>query len=589
MNKTDIAILVALVGALLLWMGFGQQLMGNKPVAPPEQAVTLTGETEAPIEEGEGATPVQNNVAIPVPEIVPPQVIRAKEQTVVLTNALASYTLTSHGGGVSHAVMHNYRATLDPDSGPRELDQSSYPSLIYKGIEGLGEDADFSISPLSDTNGFLLQAVRADGLELHRRITLGDSYLLEVEDRFINRSDKAVELVAPQIAIGPMQQDAGQAKQRGIVYLGADSLLPGTEKVQHYGRKIPRWFTNKRKSTGTLPLEVQYYLGQSEEQPMGQAVDWLATKSKYFVSILRPEETAVRAQITAFRKQDPQETSEPGYTPKSATVESVQGIMTLNDTALEAGSESVMKHSLYIGPKKFSRLNQLGYEQQGVMEFGRMTPISILLLKMLNWIKAHIFPFAQGFGPAIVLLTVLVRIVFWPVTHKSTQSMRRMSEIQPLIKEINEKYKENAQKRQEETMKLYKEHKVNPLGGCLPLVIQIPVFIALFVMLRSAIELRFAPFLWVADLSEPERLLADVLPIPLNILPLIMTAATFLQQKLMPTGGDTQQQKMMAFMPLMMLFILYNFPAGLVLYWTTNQVLMMVQQVIMKKHHPKPA
>jgi YidC/Oxa1 family membrane protein insertase len=148
---------------------------------------------------------------------------------------------------------------------------------------------------------------------------------------------------------------------------------------------------------------------------------------------------------------------------------------------------------------------------------------------------------------------------------------------------MREKYKDKPQKIQEETMKLYKEHKVNPIGGCLPMVIQIPVFIALFNVLRSAVELRYAGFLWVTDLSEPEGLFAGVLPIALNILPIIMTATSVWQSYLTPSGGDPAQQKMMLLMPIMMLFIFYNMPSALVLYWTANQVLMIVQLLWQKR------
>jgi YidC/Oxa1 family membrane protein insertase len=142
---------------------------------------------------------------------------------------------------------------------------------------------------------------------------------------------------------------------------------------------------------------------------------------------------------------------------------------------------------------------------------------------------------------------------------------------------------------QQETMKFYKENKVNPMGGCLPMLIQIPVFIALFVVLRSAIELRFSKFLWIRDLSEPENLFAGLIPVvgSLNILPLLMSATMVWQQKLTPSAGDPQQQKMMAIMmPIMMLFFFYTMPSGLVLYWTTSNLIMIIQMMIKKQ---KPA
>jgi YidC/Oxa1 family membrane protein insertase len=177
---------------------------------------------------------------------------------------------------------------------------------------------------------------------------------------------------------------------------------------------------------------------------------------------------------------------------------------------------------------------------------------------------------------------VLIRVIFWPLNKKSMDSTRRMQEIQPLMAAVREKYKDNPQRQQQETMRLYKEHKINPLGGCLPMLIQIPVFFALFVVLRGAIELRYSSFLWIADLSTPENLFADWSPVPLNILPILMGLTMWWQQKLTPTS-DPQQQKMMLMMPILFTVLFYNFPSGLSLYWTTNQVLMIVQLTTMRK------
>jgi YidC/Oxa1 family membrane protein insertase len=165
-----------------------------------------------------------------------------------------------------------------------------------------------------------------------------------------------------------------------------------------------------------------------------------------------------------------------------------------------------------------------------------------------------------------------------------------MQTIQPLVAELREKYKNDPKRMQQEQMALYREHGVNPMASCLPMLVQLPVFIALFTVLRSAVELRFAPFLWIADLSEPEGLFAGVLPFPaggLNILPILMTLTMVLQQRLTPTGGDPQQQKMMMIMPVVMLFILYNMPSALVLYWTVSQSLSIAQLVWQKKGKEK--
>ena len=197
-----------------------------------------------------------------------------------------------------------------------------------------------------------------------------------------------------------------------------------------------------------------------------------------------------------------------------------------------------------------------------------------LLVPLLNFFHSLI----PNYGVAIILLTLLVRVVFWPLTHKSTVSMRTMSVIQPQIKALQAQFKENPQKLQQETFKLYREHKVNPFSSCLPMLVQIPIFIALFTVLRSAVELRFSGFLWIADLSQPENLFAGILPVPLNILPILTSATMALQTHLSPSTGDPAQKKMMTWMmPIMLLFMFYSMPSALCLYWTVSQVLSIIQ------------
>jgi YidC/Oxa1 family membrane protein insertase len=179
-----------------------------------------------------------------------------------------------------------------------------------------------------------------------------------------------------------------------------------------------------------------------------------------------------------------------------------------------------------------------------------------------------------------MLLTLLVRVIFWPLTHKSTEGMKRMQALQPKLKALQAEFKDNPQKLQQETWKLYREQKVNPLSSCLPMLVQIPVFIALYTVLRSAVELRYAPFLWIVDLSEPENLMAGMLPggLSLNILPILMSATMVLQTYFTPSVGDPAQQKMMMWMmPAMMLFMFYSMPAALSLYWTFSQAIAIAQ------------
>ena len=232
-----------------------------------------------------------------------------------------------------------------------------------------------------------------------------------------------------------------------------------------------------------------------------------------------------------------------------------------------------------MGPKKQSLLWDLGMKD--VMEFGMWRWLCYPLVWVLNLFNGWI----PNFGVAIILLTILVRLLFWPLTRKSTEGMKKMQELQPLMKEIQAKYKDNPQRLQQETWQLYREKKVNPMSSCLPMLIQIPVFIALFNVLRSAVELRYAPFLWIADLSEPEGLFASWFPFGgLNLLPILMAVSTALQSYFTPSTGDKkQQQMMMVMMPAMMLIMFYSFPSALSLYWFLSNIFSIVQMWLIRR------
>ncbi len=285
---------------------------------------------------------------------------------------------------------------------------------------------------------------------------------------------------------------------------------------------------------------------------------------------------------------------EPG---KRGKTKSIASSVSLDGKELGVKETRSYKYTYYIGPKDYEVLKATGYQIEDVMEFrtvGFWSGMNFIMepaRKSLLWLLVTIHKFIPNYGVAIILLTMIVRGIFWPLTHKSTESMKRMSELQPKIKALQEKYKENTQVMQQETMKLYRENKVNPAAGCLPIMVQIPIFFALYTVLRSAIELRFAGFLWIPDLSEPENLFAGMIPLigSLNILPLLMTGTTVLQQHLTPTSADPQQKQMMMLVPIMMLFIFYNMPSGLTLYWTTSNVAMIVQMLIRNWRDKKKA
>ena len=246
----------------------------------------------------------------------------------------------------------------------------------------------------------------------------------------------------------------------------------------------------------------------------------------------------------------------------------------LQDINLTAGQPAELKTSWWIGPKSRDLLDAAPNSLKSSIDMGIFTFLAVPLLKLLTFFEG----FLGNWGLAIILLTILIKIVFWPLSRKSFKSMEQMKRLQPMMKQLQEKYKNDKEALSREMMQLYKTYGVNPMGGCLPILIQLPVFVALYQALLNCIELRHASFitylpgtdlLWLADLSVKD---------PFYITPLIMGATMFLQQWLSPAMGDPQQRKIMMIMPVVFTVMFINFPAGLVLYWLCNNILSIIQQ-----------
>jgi YidC/Oxa1 family membrane protein insertase len=242
--------------------------------------------------------------------------------------------------------------------------------------------------------------------------------------------------------------------------------------------------------------------------------------------------------------------------------------------SIEPGQSQRLSCTYYLGPKKNSAMAHSPNELKKSIHYGWFDVIAKPLIKGLNFLHAYV----GNYGIAIIILTIIIKILFWPLSQKSYKSMEKMKKIQPLMAQVREKYKDDRDQMNKEVMQLYKAHKVNPAGGCLPMLLQIPVFFALYQALLGAIELRHAAFIphlpftdivWLADLSAKD---------PFYITPIIMGATMFLQQKMTPTAGDPTQAKIMLFMPIVFTFIFLSFPSGLVLYWMVNNILSIAQQ-----------
>ncbi len=298
-----------------------------------------------------------------------------------------------------------------------------------------------------------------------------------------------------------------------------------------------------------------------KETPDGEAerkgeVKWSAIQDKYFLSVLMPQKAAA-----ALAKKE-------------------------GDKLVSAGvrfptpaNGSVLAMQLYAGPKEYDILKALNVGLEDTIDFGWFVFGSWALVKAVAkpifYVLRFLYEFTHNYGITIILLTMLIKLMFVPLQYKSYKSMKQMQVIQPKVLAIQNKYKDDRDRLNKELIKLYKDHRVNPVGGCLPMVLQMPVFVALFNILYMTIDLRQAPFmLWIKDLSVQD---------PYYVLPIIMGATMVIQQKITPTTMDPTQAKIMLFLPVFMTFLFVNFPAGLVLYWLTNNTLTITQQVVTER------
>jgi YidC/Oxa1 family membrane protein insertase len=499
----------------------------------------------------------------------------APENLITITNADARYTFTSRGGGLQSVKLTKY-----PDStslrwkkevatnGVATLNaHAPTPVLAILGDPGLVGDGIFALKQTAD--GVRAEKVLPDGLRLVKEFHVTSNYLVNAEVRLDNTSDKPVALPAQQWVIGtatPMGPDDNGLYLGSMWYNGTNT--PQDCTASYFSKSTTAFFFFPR-----VPKTVF-------EAGAGNVV-WAAVHNQFFTLIAMPKQPA--QQIVALPVNLPSLTLDNQMT---APPVGIQTAFVYPAQTVPANSSVERQITFYAGPKEYRALALIGEEFNNkadlVMQFGFFGFFAKGLLLAMNWLHDVT---TLGYGWVIVLITVIIKVLFWPLTAASTRSMKRMQALAPELKALKEKYKDDLQKFTQKQWEVYKKNKVSPMSGCLPMLIQTPVFIGFFTMIRSAIELRGAHFLWVADLSKPDTLfMIPGIDFPFNLLPLLMGASMLWQSHLTPPapGMDPAQAKMMRYMPLMFLVFLYNYSAGLALYWTVNNLLTIVQTKLTK-------
>jgi YidC/Oxa1 family membrane protein insertase len=528
--------------------------------APPGAA---PGSTESRPTEGAVAPNEPSPTATPTPTAAPEPFV---EKTTTLRNSDLELLLTNRGGGIAEAILPKHRAE---NRQPVKL--SAHQSLpIGAIVEKPAAPALPEFSVVASKGSVQFARALPNQVQLRKKFTLPappnekDNYVAQLEVAFQNAGTSPYAHPGYYIALGsaaPIHRND----------------LPNYTRVT--------WCINgKTKSTDVGWFAAQFYpfIGK-EKRPAQESfeekiadAEWLGVSNQFFATLITPlgaKATGVWAHRFEAGKK---ENGQPDY--------GITGAMGMPGFTVQPGETATAQFQLYIGPKLYHRLAQLTHDEAEIMDFGLWKLVSETLLNMMNLIHR----FVGNYAVAILILTAIIKLILWPLQTKANKSMRRMAALSPKMQELREKYKDDPTKMNAEVMKLYKDYGINPVSGCLPMMIQIPIFFGLFTMLRQAVELRNASFLWVHDLSQPDTI-AHIpgLGWPINILPLIMAGTSFWMTHVTPKSGDATQQRVMMFMPLIFVVFCYNFAAALALYYTT-QNLFTILQLYQNRNQPLP-
>jgi YidC/Oxa1 family membrane protein insertase len=529
--RTFLAILLSFLVVFVYQYFFAKNLETQKQEQTQTQAQPGQQQTAAP-----AAAPGASAITAPAKTPTVKAATTPAARDIRIETPLYTAVFSTRGGALKSFKLKEYKATLEENSPLIEMVQvmegSELPLSVAFADSSLNlpgdapYEADRKELDLTKNTqpGKIVFSYSAPGQYRVEKIFTfyPDRYSFDHEVRFQNSTNVALS----QNLFVRWYEELGK---KGIDEEGAIALVKGSAERES-GAKF-------------------------EKRAFGPDVGWGGFENKFFIGAMIPKQPALTS--VSFVKDA-----------RGQIVVSMEG----PKNTIPPGQAGVFNYTHYVGPKEFDRLKAEGVGLEAAINIG-------------NWMKWLAFPFlilmqflykyVGNYGIVIIIITVLTKIIFWPLGNKSYKSMKEMQKVQPKMAELKERYKDDKQKLNAAVMELYKTHKINPLGGCLPVVIQIPVFIALYQLLSYAIELRHAPFFWwIQDLSAKD---------PYYITPIIMGATMLIQQKMTPPMGDPMQQKMMLLMPVVFTFLFLNFPSGLVIYWLINNVLSIGQQYYINK------
>ena len=575
-KNTTIGVLLLIAAAVAFVWG---QKNSREPATPAQiqQAV-------AKADEKSGLPPPAPSSAVVQPSLQTAFATAATEHAganiTTLENKFVRVAFTDFGGAVKTVSLLQYPAALhSPD--PFVFNElHADPILAIVDFPGLDKATRYQLVSSTATE-VVYRAVFNGTLEVTRRyvlspdeVKLTDPYQIRTETTVRNLSDKASLPMRLGMALGSAAP--------------ANALDNGLQLQAGYSNGSKQDFTPRRSFEAGNGF---FGIGAHEAKPSVETegpIVWAMVEGQFFTSILTPDEPA--QQMVSRRVKLLTELPD-----AMVSAYGVTGTAQFDLKALAAHGSQTLGAQLYVGPKEYRRLANADVfkkDQDKVMNYGLFKFFSQILVTLMTWMHGVV----GNWGIAILLTTLFLKVIFLPLTLSASRSAKRMQKLQPELKELKEKYKDNPQKQQTATMELFKKHKVNPVGGCLPVLITIPFFFGFYKMLSSTAELRFQSFLWAKDLTAPDTVFVighGSLPIigslPINILPIMLGVVMIFQMRLTPQPTvDNSQAKMMKFMPLMFMIFYYSYSCALALYSTANGLFTIGQQLVINRMKDAP-
>jgi YidC/Oxa1 family membrane protein insertase len=524
-KRAFLAVVLSIVVFYLFSMVMGPD---KKQVAPasPNTTVPVNASAVQP-----GIAPLTTSALQPVP-------VSGLQKNVTVETDLYTAVFSSRGGALKSMTLKKFREQNSPSSSLVVLGSNADPALLNFSTRANGFNLSDSANYTADvesvtisgreTHQLVFTHVSGQGFTVKKIYGFGaDSYTVTLATQVLNNSAAAMVGSIQHVMTYPAEP---KVKDNRFDTAGSYILSDNTLQV------------DKAKDVA------------SASKKYDKDVQWSGFADKFFFSALLAEKSSI-ASVELKKNAS-------GF---------MESIVSSPQVTINAGQSVTVPYRLFVGPKGINILKAQGNSLEKALDLGWFKVIAMPLLDTLNFFYRYV----GNYGVAIIIITIILKALFFPLTHKSYKSMKDMQKIQPKMAALKEKFKDDRDAMNKAVMELYREHKVNPMGGCLPMVVQIPVFFALYKALSFSIELRHAPFfLWVTDLADKD---------PYYVTPVIMGITMFVQQKMTPSQMDPIQQKMMLALPVVFTFMFLSFPSGLVLYWLVNNILTIGQQMYINK------